>query len=376
MTLGLFFTRGVSLKLWVDAGLYDREKLIYEEHLKQGNFEKVYWFTYDKADKQVAKNLKNEGRLHHDIEIFEMPPIFNVPKIGSWIYSLVLPFLYISKLKECDVLKTNQMDGSWSAVIAKWLLKKPLILRTGWTVTQFWRKENKSNFKIKLYELFERFGYSNANIYIVSSLHDKLYIESKYPVKNTVVIPNFINTSIFKDMKLKRYNNRLLFVGRLNSQKNLFNLIEAISKTKYELDIYGQGELKDELHNFALKLNVKVNFKGIVSNNDLVAIYNSYNYYILPSFFEGMPKTLLEAMACGCVCIGTNVSGINEVIYHNQNGILINGVDVDALFKTLKYLDNYDRALLSQRGMESIQKNYSFYSIVNQEKELINGLFE
>jgi hypothetical protein len=37
MTLGLFFTRGVSLKLWVDTGLYDREKLIYEEHLKKGN---------------------------------------------------------------------------------------------------------------------------------------------------------------------------------------------------------------------------------------------------------------------------------------------------------------------------------------------------
>ena len=373
MILGLFFTRGVSLKLWVDTGLFDREKLIYEEHLKRGNFKKVYWFTYGKADVQIAKHLKQAGRLHPDIEVFEMPSAFNLPKIGTWIYSLFLPFLYASKLKECDVLKTNQMDGSWSAVIAKKLYKKPLIVRTGYTITQLLKNKKSSIFKIKLYELIEKYAYKNTDKKVVSSRNNKEYLEQAYHIKDIEIITNYIDTNRFYNKNVKRREDKILFVGRLNQEKNLFNLIEAISKTKYALDLYGQGELNNELQEFASKLNAKVNFKGTVANSELANIYNKYNYYILPSFFEGMPKTLLEAMACGCVCIGTNVNGINEVISHNQNGILINGVDANALFKTLKDLDNYDRDLLSQSGMENIQKNYSFDSIVNQEKELIDG---
>ena len=51
MILSLFFTRNVSLESWVKQGLFDREKLIYEEHLNQGNFKKIYWFTYGSNDK-------------------------------------------------------------------------------------------------------------------------------------------------------------------------------------------------------------------------------------------------------------------------------------------------------------------------------------
>ena len=55
MILALFFTRGVSLETWVYTGLFDREKLIYEEHLRRGHLKTVYWLTYGSHDTEIAK---------------------------------------------------------------------------------------------------------------------------------------------------------------------------------------------------------------------------------------------------------------------------------------------------------------------------------
>ena len=76
MKLALFFTRGISLKTWLDTGLFDREKLIYEEHLKRGHFEKIYWFTYGHEDANIAERLQAEKRLHSGIHVVPMPGYF------------------------------------------------------------------------------------------------------------------------------------------------------------------------------------------------------------------------------------------------------------------------------------------------------------
>lgn len=131
MTLSLFFTRGVSLEQWLKQGLFEREKLIYEEHLKQGNLDKVYWFTYGSEDRKLANRLKSENRLHKNIEVFEMPKVFNITKISSYLYSFFLPFIYRKELQKSNILKTNQTDGSWTAVISKKIYGKKLLYRTG-----------------------------------------------------------------------------------------------------------------------------------------------------------------------------------------------------------------------------------------------------
>ena len=56
--LGLLFTRNVSLKLWVESGLFDREKTIYEKELEQNIYHNIYWFTYGSEDEEVYNKLK------------------------------------------------------------------------------------------------------------------------------------------------------------------------------------------------------------------------------------------------------------------------------------------------------------------------------
>ena len=374
MNLALFFTCNVSLKLWVDTGLFDREEQLYEEHLRSGHLRKVYWLTYGADDAAIASELKAAGRLHPDIVVLPMAR-FLPGRWGCLLYSFLMPLLRRRWLKSADIFKTNQMDGSWSAVIAKWLYHKPLVVRTGYTASLFAEKQADVKSK-RNYEKMERFAYRHADVGIVASHRDKQYICSKYhiPPARIEVLHNYINTAVFHPADCEKYENRIIFVGRLQPQKNLFNLMEAVSDNNLTLDIYGNGELYDELLAHAKKLNTKVNFMGVVPNNELPDIFNRYRYYILPSFYEGMPKSLLEALACGLVCIGTNVEGINEIIDDGVNGYLAKGTTSQVLAETINRALQLPDDRITQEAVRRIRDGFSLQTVAERENEIIAGL--
>jgi len=375
MQLALFFTRNISLKLWLDTGLCDREKQLYEEHLRRGHFRKVYWLTYGTDDAEIASELKTAGRLHPDIIVLPMPRFF-YGKCGKLLYTFLMPLFYHNQLKTADILKTNQMDGSWSAIIAKWLYKKPVIVRTGWTVSLNIQRQGKSKLKRSIYEWIENFAYHHATIAAIASNQNKQYICSKYhiPQEKVRVLHNYVNTAFFHPIDCEKYNDRLVFVGRLMPPKNLFNLLEAVSKTTLTLDIYGEGDLRNQLEHKAKQLNIKVNFMGVVPNRQLPEILNRYQYFILPSFYEGMPKTLLEAMACGLVCIGTNVEGTNEVIEDGVSGYLARRTDAESVSKAIKKAMQLPHHSITEEGVRRIRDNFSLETIVEREKQVIASL--
>jgi glycosyltransferase involved in cell wall biosynthesis len=376
MKLALFFTRNVSLKLWVDVGLFDREKQIYEEHLRRGHLQKVYWLTYGKNDAEIANQLKTTGRLHSDIVVLPMPRYFP-EKWGCLLYSFFIPLLHRRSLETVDVFKTNQMDGSWGAVLARWLHRKPLVVRTGYTWSLLKKKHDVPKYKQRLIRMIEYFAYSNATTAVVTSERQANYASERYsvPGENVQVMPNYIDTQLFAPREsANKYASRIIFVGRLNEEKNLFNLIEAIAQTSLTLDIYGTGKLRDKLEAWAKKLSAKVNFMGVVPNNELPHILNRYRYYVLPSFHEGMPKSLLEAMACGLVCIGTNVEGINKIIEDGVNGYLAKGTQPEALAEVINKAMQLPHNSITQEAIRKIRNNFSLEAVVEQEKEIIMKL--
>jgi glycosyltransferase involved in cell wall biosynthesis len=379
MNLVLFFTLGKSLQQWIKTGLIDREKLIYEEHLNQGQISKVYWITYGVNDKIYEQQLKDTGRLHNDIIIIPMPKLFRTI-IGYIIYSFIIPFYHRKVFISSDIIKTNQINGSWSAVISKLVYKTPLIIRTGYTRTQQFQYcfNNSNSIKKKFFELIEFTAYKICDIGIVASFHNKKYLENKYKLDATKikVVYNNIDTKIFSPNDCIKYKYKVIFVGRLSKAKNLFNLIKAISRTNLTLDIYGDGYLKNELKEYVKKINAKVLFKGVVANNKFPSILNKYEYFILPSYYEGMPKSLLEAMACGLVCIGTNVVGINEVINDNINGYLINGTDSQDIERILIKVIKSDNTHIKKNAIEIIKSTFALAKIVDEEKEIFDKIIK
>jgi glycosyltransferase involved in cell wall biosynthesis len=373
MNLALFFTRDVSLRTWLDTGLFDREKQLYEEHLRRGLLEKVYWLTYGKKDAELAEQLKLSGRLDPRIEIIPMLRF----SCGCLLYSFLMPLFHRRWLKSADIFKTNQMDGSWAAVIAKWLYHKPLIIRTGYTWSLLRKTHNTPKCRQMLIRIAERLAYKNASVVTVTTQSQARYISESYRLseENVQVIPNYVDTRLFTPREsIEKYSDRLVFVGRLNEEKNLFNLIEAVTQTGLTLDIYGEGDIRNELEAYVKKCDAKVNFMGVVPNNEMPAVLNRYRYYILPSLHEGMPKTLLEAMACGLVCIGTNVEGINNIIEDGVNGYLAKGTQVDALVEVIKRAARLPHNFITAEAVRQVQGSFSLETVVRREKEIIANL--
>jgi len=374
--LCLFFTRGISVESWLESGLLEREKQLYEAHLNSGVLKSVVWLTYGSEDLFIANRLKVQGQLHEDIAVIPMPRIFNF-LLGSWIYSLLLPLIHLKTIKKCNIYKTNQMDGSWTGVLAKFLYRKPLLLRTGYTQSIFLKNKNKNPFILWISSAVEFFAYRFCSLGIVTSYRDKYYLIKKYNLAShkVKVIHNYINTEFFKPKEIVKYENRIVFVGRLNRQKNLFNLIDAMAQTNLILDVYGDGDQRKKLQSYVLNKNARVNFFLVVDNCDLPKILNKYKYYILPSFYEGMPKTLLEAMSCSLLCIGTNADGINEVINDGVNGILSAGFNAPDLANAINRAHAHnDIGAITNQARSLIVSDYSLLYAQKKEKEVFGSV--
>jgi glycosyltransferase involved in cell wall biosynthesis len=371
MKLALFFTFGISARLWKEKGLLDREKLIYEKLIGSGIVNKIYWLTYGTTDKEIEKELIN------GIEIIPMPSIYN-SRIGRPLYSLLMPFIQHKYIRDADILKTNQMLGSWVAVLASKLYRKPLIVRTGYTWSLFASKNNTTVLD-RFASSIEKISYRNADNAMVATLKDADYISKKYRINanRLKVIPNYIDTDLFSITNSNKYEDRIIFVGRLTEQKNLRSLIQALKGLPYRLDIYGSGKLKEALSQLAKSLNVKVNFMGNVPNSELPKILNQYPVFVLPSFYEGMPKALLEAMACGCAVIGTKVDGIRELIKDNINGILCDTTS-ESIRNTIEEVMN-DKNLRNRLGREArlfVEQNFSLELVVEKELAVYTELYQ
>lgn len=371
--LFLFFTRGVSLKDWVDKGLFDREVALYNRYLDLGIYRRVYFITYHHKDKNLLESLKNSGRINDNIYVISIPRMLNF-KLGWFIYSFI-SFLYLPKItnnKSINIYKSNQLNGAWSAYIASYLRKGFFLLRTGFTKSIFLEKQNSNRFKVKLYKLIECTLIRKSDLTIVASHEDKVYLENLTgKVDRIKVNHNYIDLDKFKKYGLNRMN-RVLFVGRLTKQKNLPNVIKAVTASGLGLDIIGDGELKEELIDLVSNNESDINFLGVKSNDELSIIYGDYRYFILGSLYEGMPKVLLEAMASQCVCIGTNVAGINEVIVDSETGFLSDTCSVNDLIACISNAkSSCSQEKISNNGRELIARKFSLESHLKNEVEYI-----
>lgn len=370
MKLGLIFTLGVSVEAWYKRGLLDREKMLYEKLLEKAKVKKIYWFTYGAEDRRYQYMLKN------NIEIIPMPKIFN-NKIGKLFYSFLMPSLKREYFKTLTFIKTNQMQGGWSAVIAAILYKKPLIARAGYVWSIFAKNSGYAGKLDRFSCIVERFIYRFANVVITTSGVQERYIIQTYNVnvKEVFVVPNYIDTDKFRPLDdIDKIPNKIVYVGRLEKQKNLESLIRALDNSPYGIDIYGNGTLRNRLGHLVKMLNVSVNFMGSVPNNELPRILNKYSLFALVSLYEGMPKALLEAMACGLAVLGANVKGINEVIKHGENGWLVEKADgANIRSSIIGLMQNKQlRKTLGFMARKYVEENFSLDKVAEKELEIYN----
>jgi len=371
MNIILFFTFNISLKTWAETGLLDREIQLYKRLVEKGI--NVTFITYgDHEDYCYKEKLGN-------IKVLPYYAYTKKPKtrLLRFLHSFKLPLVLSKKIKESDIIKTNQMWGSWVVMLSKLLYKKRAVVRCGFERYRFALNKNESVFYKVLLYLISWIAYKFSDAIIVASKEDKEFIFKTFPVSEFKVniFMNYIDTNLFKKIDCQQYENKLLFIGRLNEQKNIFSLLDAISQTDYELDIIGEGNLRFEIEAYIKKRNIKANLLGRFPNRDLPQIINHYPVFVLPSYYEGNPKTLLEAMACECAVVGTNVRGIREIIKHNENGFLCEA-DADSIKQAITTLiqDKNLRDRLGRNARKFIVENCGLDKVVEKEIGLYKDL--
>lgn len=172
---------------------------------------------------------------------------------------------------------------------------------------------------------------------------------------NINYIPNGVDIDVFHPSDKKMLRNKfaipqddlvLLSVGRLSLQKQLHKLVEVFSELEKEMPnvtlcIAGKGPLLESLKNLAESLKLKkIKFLGYVDNNDLPSLYACSDYYVMTSKYEGLPLTLLEAMASGLPCIVSDIPHL-KMVEDADCGIIIDFEDIDlASHRIYQYLQN------------------------------------
>ncbi|MDW7726922.1 MAG: glycosyltransferase family 4 protein [Candidatus Methanoperedens sp.] len=157
-------------------------------------------------------------------------------------------------------------------------------------------------------------------------------------IRNAVYVPNGIDIHRFKNHK-KRENSKtkFLFVGRLEKQKGVIYLIKAAEVLKdrndFEIIIVGEGSESDSLIRTVQELDLRgiIKFKGKVDEQILNEYYMGCDAFILPSLWEGMPLTLLEAAAAGMPIIASDVGGISSLFTNGENALIIGQKNAEAL---------------------------------------------
>jgi glycosyltransferase involved in cell wall biosynthesis len=237
--------------------------------------------------------------------------------------------------------------------------------------------QQKSFIKRKIVSWVEKITYKTADRIILTSKRDKDFVVGRFKINSEKIkiIPNYIDTELFRPFSLEKEKNRIIFVGRLEAQKNLFNLIKALSGIPVKLVLIGRGFLKEKLEELAKEKKVDVKFINKIANKDLPQEYNKSKLFILPSFYEGCPKALLEAMSCGLPCIGSNVEGIKEIITHKENGYLCK-TDSESIRKAIiEVLNNKGlQNRIGENARKTILENFSFENIVLRESKLYEVL--
>jgi len=364
-TLALFFTLGGSIETWGKMGYLSREEKIYSELGK--HLGKIIFFTY--GDKRELYSL-----LNNEIEV--IPNSFG---INSKIYSILLPLINFRELRHVDFIKTNQMRGSWAAIISKCIFQKPLIVRCGYEWVKFLQLKKTNKFKIVFAKIIENLTFRSADKIILTSKADKNFVMNKYHINQNkiILIPNYIDTSTFKPLNnVKKEKGRICFVGRLSKQKNLLNVLKAINGIEdIKLTIIGEGEMKKELENYTKKEKLHVEFMGQISNEKIPVKLNKSEFFIFPSIYEGNPKALLEAMACGLPVIASDIEAHRELIKHKINGYLCK-TSVKSIAKAIKTL-NDDLKLksnISKNARLTIRSNFSISTLIGKELDVYKDL--
>jgi len=250
----------------------------------------------------------------------------------------------------------------------------------------------------RLHKLFLK--HADRYVAISSALREEI-AKSGLHQEKCVMIPNGVDTTIYykldsKGKKLLRqrlgFNDDfiVLFVGVIDQRKGIDTLIPAfrqvlLSIPRARLVLIGPPNREDKNSYFMnsmiqlthkYKIQDRVEFRGY--DNNPAQYFQTADLFVLPSRQEGLANVLIEAMACGLPAIGTSISGSEDLIENNINGVLVRPGDsvelANAMTRMVQQPDDYIQ--MSKNAHTKIREKYELEKIVESYIELYENIFQ
>ncbi|MFN5422928.1 MAG: glycosyltransferase family 4 protein [bacterium] len=235
---------------------------------------------------------------------------------------------------------------------------------------------------------YERASFFKPVIRILLKSCDKLiclsphwydYYHNTLGVSEVITVPNPVELSNGNYRFSISPTLKLLFLGKICDDKGIFNLVDYLRTNKYFLDnriilsIGGVGEDARLLHEIALLSNIE--FYGWADETTKNQLLSECDVFILPSRFEGLPVSILEAMAYQKPIIATDVGGISSIVTQGYNGWLVNPSDLGMLDNVFDEIFN-NRMLLRQYGLNSYNQasKYSSDQVIHRLSNIYQSL--
>lgn len=191
---------------------------------------------------------------------------------------------------------------------------------------------------------------------IVLSDEEKRIVEEDFKVDNVHSLPNCIDLSEAREYKRKFEDERtlsILYLGRIEKNKGIDYMLGAAKCLKadgvpFTLHFAGKEETEGEyIPRFQAELGDSFIYHGVVFGKGKIDLLKQCDVFLLPSFYEGLPMSLIETMSFGMVPVVTNVGSISSVVTDNQNGLFVKVKDTDSIVFAIKTLSTHRDHLAS-----------------------------
>jgi len=352
----------------------NKKILLFTPSLSTGGSERVMAILadglYEKNDVTLCLLREKEEtyKLKQDVEIIKYK--YNGK---NKILKMLKRLMFMRKeIKKNEVIISFMYDINFMTLIAGFGLRKKIII----SERGYPEQENK---KSPIIPFLRKVLYPMADTIVFQTSQAMTWFPEKIKKKG-VVIPNPVNDKILSPLKTEK-EKRIIVAGRLTEQKNFHMLLRVFQKvvekhSDFNLEICGDGPLKEELINLAKKLKIadKVIFSGFVS--DINERMRKSFMYVSSSNYEGISNSMIEALAMGVptICTDCPVGGAAMMIENEVSGLLIPVGDDNALYDgIIRIIENAEFRNNLVKNSIKIKNEYSVSKIVSKWQEICEG---
>jgi len=326
----------------------DERLLAYDLRHYAEAYDRVLYFSYFR---ETLSEFTRDPLLLEKVTV--------LPKRGPWpsrLYAVVLPFVYWRDFRRCEALRVEQFPGVIPALVAWLLFRIPFVVTYGYHYAAVARIAG-SRVKPWLYRRLERLAFPRAAAVIVTSREMEALLRAHPGKPRLAYFPNGVDTRSFAPAPAPtrprpRAERWVLYVGRLEPEKNLARLIDALGSLPnllVRLILVGDGRLRQELEERARRAGVQADFRGVMPHGELPPLLRDADCFVLPSLTEGHPKALIEAMASALPCAASARGGIPSLIEDGVTGLLFDPEDTLDIARAIERLLT-DEALARRLG--------------------------